>query len=273
MGALIDQYGIGEACARALQAGIDTILMKAENHWRGEMFYTIRKWVEDGRINAGELDDKVRRVLAMKLKYGLFDNMGIVDAARAAESYQNPVIIETSKRAAQNAIMVPKDELGVLPLDRSRKVLLINQQNSIKCPNDRYDHPSLFQEIMEETWPALQTYETAFGSTPEQDDAVVRFVEANDFDLILCTNYYDRQEKPNTYARQLIDAGKPVALITNTPYCIKEHGGCIPCAKTIILNMNLTPEGLRTAKKVLFGELQPKARWPLANYDPFSLAD
>ncbi|HAV13273.1 MAG TPA: hypothetical protein DCX06_07275, partial [Opitutae bacterium] len=45
MGALIDRYGIGEACARALEAGIDTILMKAENQWRGEMFYTIQKWV------------------------------------------------------------------------------------------------------------------------------------------------------------------------------------------------------------------------------------
>jgi beta-N-acetylhexosaminidase len=271
MGALIDQYGIGEACARALEAGIDTILMKAENHWRGEMFYIIQKWVEDGRIDAGELDDKVRRVLAMKFKYGLFDNMGIVDASKAGAPYQDPAIIEVSKRAAQNAILVAKDELSALPLDRSKKVLLINQQNSIKCPNDRWDHPGLFQEIMEEEWAALQTYETTFGSTPEQDEAVMNFVEANDFDLILCTNYYDRQEKPNTYVKQLIDAGKPVVLITNTPYCIKENGGCIPSAKSVLVNMNLTPEGLRTAKAVLFGELEPKGKWPVSNYDPFEL--
>jgi beta-N-acetylhexosaminidase len=271
MGALIDQYGIGEACARALEAGIDTILMKAENHWRGEMFYVIQKWVEDGRIDAGELDDKVRRVLAMKFKYGLFDNMGIVDASKAAACYTDPAIVEASKRAAQNAILVAKDAPGALPLDRSKKVLLINQQNSIKCPNDSFDHPGLFQEIMEADWPTLQTYETNFGSTPEQDAAVMKYVEANDYDLIICTNYYDRQEKPNTYVKQLIDAGQPVVLMTNTPYCIKEHGGCIPSAPTVIVNMNLTPEGLRTAKAVLFGELEPKGKWPLTNYDPFGL--
>jgi beta-N-acetylhexosaminidase len=271
MGALIDQYGIGEACARALEAGIDTILMKAENHWRGEMFYVIQKWVEDGRINADELDDKVRRVLAMKFKYGLFDNMGIVDASKAAHPYKDPVIIEISKKAAQNAILVAKDALGALPLDRSKKVLLINQQNSIKCPNDSFDHAGLFQEVMEADWPTLQTLETRFGSNPEQDAAVIKFVEANDYDLILCTNYYDRQEKPNTYVKQLVDAGKPVVLMTNTPYCIKEHGGCIPSAPTVIVNMNLTPEGLRTAKSVLFGEMEPKGTWPLANYDPFGL--
>lgn len=271
MGALIDQYGIGEACARALEAGIDTILMKAENHWRGEMFYVIQKWVEAGRIDAGELDDKVRRVLAMKFKYGLFDEMGIVDASKAAEPYKDPAIIEVSKKAAQNAVLVVKDELGVMPLDRSKKVLLINQQNSMKCPNDSWDHPGLFQEVMEEEWPELQTYETTFGSTPEQDAEVMAFVEANDFDLILCTNYYDRQIKPNTYAKQLIDAGKPVVLMTNTPYCIREVGGCIPEAKSIVLNMNFTPEGLRTVKGVLFGEIEPKGKWPLTNYDPFGL--
>jgi beta-N-acetylhexosaminidase len=270
MGALIDRYGIGEACARALAAGIDTILMKAENQWRGEMFYTIRKWVEAGKIDAGELDDKVRRILGIKMKYGLFDDMGMVDASQAAVPYSDPVIVETSQRAARRAILVVKDENSVLPLDRKRKVLLVNQQNSIKSPNDQYDHPALFSQIMEEDWPTLQTHETRFGSDPAQDEAVLRFVAANDYDLIICTNYYDRQEKPNTYVRALIDQGYPVILITNTPYCIGGTGGLIPGANTIVLNLNLTPEGLRTQKAVLLGHLQPEGRWPLSNYNPFA---
>lgn len=235
------------------------------------MFYTIRKWVEEGRIDPAELDDKVRRVLKLKVKYGLFESMGAVDATVAARPYSDPVVIEASRKAAQNAILVVKDDLEALPLDRSRKVLLINQQNSIKSPNDSYDHPALFQQILEEEWPILQTYETTFGSDHEQDQAVVDFVKMNEFDLILCTNFYDRQEKPNTYAKELIDSGEPVVLITNTPYCIKGHGGCIPSARSIVLNMNLTPEGLRTTKKVLLGELEPKGKWPLSNFDPFKL--
>jgi beta-N-acetylhexosaminidase len=197
--------------------------------------------------------------------------MGIVDASKAAGPYSDPAIIEVSKMAAENAVLVARDDLGVLPVDRSKKVLLINQQNSMKCPNDSWDHPGLFQEIMEDGWPELQTYETTFGSTAEQDAEVMAFVEANDFDLILCTNYYDRQIQPNTYAKQLIEAGQPVVLMTNTPYCIGEVGGCIPGAKTILLNMNFTPEGLRTVKRVLFGDLEPKGRWPVSNYDPFNL--
>ncbi|HZP59501.1 MAG TPA: glycoside hydrolase family 3 N-terminal domain-containing protein [Opitutaceae bacterium] len=271
MGALIDRYGIGEACARALDAGADIILMKAENQWRGEMFYTIKKWVEDGRIKSEELDDKVRRILRIKKKYGLFKKMGMVKPEKAAKPFSDPIVIETCRKASQKAILVVKDELAALPLDKSKKVLLVNQQNSIKTPNDIYDHPGLFAQLMEQDWPSLQTYETKFGLDAKDEEGVLKFVKANKFDLIICTNYYDRQEKPNTYVKALIDQGYPVLLITNTPYCIKESAGLIPSAKTAVLNMNLTPEGLRTAKAVLFGQLQPEGSWPLSNYDPFKL--
>jgi beta-N-acetylhexosaminidase len=271
MGALIDRYGIGEACARALDAGADIILMKAENRWRGEMFYTIRKWVESGKIKADELDDKVRRILSIKKRYGLFDQMGQVDAAKASVPFRDPIVVETAREAAQHAILVAKDELGALPLDKKKRVLLINQQYSLKTPNDFYDHPALFAQLMEEGWPSLQTYETSFGFNEKEDEAVVRFVEEGRYDLILCTNYYDRAEKPHTYVKTLIDKGLPVVLITNTPYGIKGIAGLIPEAKTIILNMNLTPEGLRTTREVLLGRVQPKGAWPLANHDPLGL--
>ncbi len=245
--------------------------MKAENQWRGEMFYTIKKWVEAGKINADELDDKVRRILRIKKQYGLFKKMGLVKAAKAAEPFSDPVVLRTVKKVSQRAILVVRDELGALPLDKRKKVLLINQQISIKSPNDLYDHPALFSELMERDWPGLQTYETRFGHDAKEEEGVLKFVAANRFDLILCTNFYDRQEKPNAYPKTLIDQGYPVVLITNTPYCIKEIAGLIPAAKTIVLNMNLTPEGLRTLKGVLRGKIEPQGVWPLTNYDPFQL--
>jgi beta-N-acetylhexosaminidase len=271
MGALIDRYGIGEACARALHAGADVILMKAENQWRGEMFYTIKQWVESGKINADELDDKVRRILKIKKAYGMFKKMGMVNPEKAAVPYRDTVIVQTAQKAAQKAILVIKDELHAIPLNKKKNVLLINQQNSIKSPNDVYDHSALFQEIMEEGWPELQTFETQFGFNEKEDAQVVKFVEDHNFDLIICTNYYDRQDKPHTYPKTLIDKGYPVVLITNTPYCIKDVGGLLPSAKTAVLNMNLTPEGLRASKAVLLGKKKAQGSWPLSNYDPFHL--
>jgi hypothetical protein len=197
--------------------------------------------------------------------------MGEVDASKAAVPFKDPIVVETARAAAQHAILVAKDELGALPLDKKKRVLLVNQQYSLKTPNDFYDHPGLFAQLMEEGWPALQTFETSFGFNEKEDEAVVRFVEEGRYDLVICTNYYDRAEKPHTYVKTLIDKGHPVVLITNTPYGIKGIAGLIPEAKTVIVNMNLTPEGLRTTREVLFGRLAAKGSWPLSNYDPLGL--
>ncbi len=271
MGALIDRYGIGDSCAMALAAGADLILMKAENSWRGEMFYTIRKYVADGRISRAELEEKVRRILALKYDYGMFDHMGKVDAVQAGAAFREPIVVETAKEAARRAILIAKDEPKALPLRKDRKILLINQQNSIKSPNDSFDHPALFQELLETELPELQTYETNFGWNADDEAEVLRFVAENQFELILCTHFYDRTEKPHEYVKTLIDRGYPVVLITNTPYCIEGIGGMIPEAPTIILNMNLTPEGYRITRDVLLNRVQPEGSWPLANYNPFNL--
>ena len=271
MGALIDKFGVGESCARALAAGIDVVLMKAENQWRGETFHTIRQWVEQGRIPAAELDDKVRRVLTMKEKYGLFETMGMVDPALADKVYSDPVILDTALEAARKATLILKDDLKALPLDRSRKILLINQRNDIKTPNDRFDHPALFQDLMEEELPDLQCYETSFGLDPKEEERILSFVQGKDYELIVCTNWYDRSSKPQAYAKALIDAGYPVLLVTNDPYCAKDIGGAIPSAPTLLLSMNLSPQGLRMVRDVLFGRETPQGRWPLVNHDPFGL--
>lgn len=274
MGALIDRYGVGESCAMALEAGSDVILMKAENQWRGEMFYTIEKYVEQGRITEADLDAKVTRLLGLKYQYGLFDSMGKVDAGRAAEPYSDPVIIRTAKEAARKAIIICKDEAGALPLKKNERTLLINQQAIVKTPNDQWDHPALFQELMEEDWPELQTFEVAFGSAeggPKEEETAFRYASEGQWDRIICTNFYDRSAQPSGLARRLVDAGLPVVLLTNTPYTIKGKGGLIPEAPTIVLDMNLSPEGLRTARDILFGRLAAEGIWPLKNHDPLGL--
>lgn len=271
MGALIDQYGVGEACARALAAGADTVLMKAENQWRGEMFYTIEQWVDSGRIAADELDAKVRRVLSMKYDYGLFDTMGMIDAGRAAEPYSDPVILRTAREAARSASIIVKDELGAIPLDPEKRVLLINQQNAVKSANDEWDHPALFQELLEAELPGLQTVEVQFGHEEMDARSIDRMLTRDDYDLIIATNFYDRQFEPQRYAADLVSRGLPVLLVTNTPYRIKEVGGMLEEAPSILLSMNLTPHGLRMMRDIILGREVPAGRWPLSNYNPGGL--
>jgi hypothetical protein len=87
---------------------------------------------------------------------------------------------------------------------------------------------------------------------------------------VIVTGYYDRSMPPCGAASELMKLEIPVILITNTPYTINGKGGLLTGADTVIINMNLTPEGRRVTRDILTGSLKPKGQWPLKNYNPFN---
>ena len=89
MGAISTRYPVDEACAMALQAGADLVLMKAENELVGATFHTVKRYVEEGKISEGELDEKVTRVLNCKYEAGLFQH-GDRLAGKPGSSHPRP---------------------------------------------------------------------------------------------------------------------------------------------------------------------------------------
>src|SRR5438876_1101608 len=69
MGAIVAKYGAGEATVRAFLAGSDLLLMPADPD---SAVNAMMAAVANGRISRERLDQSVRRVLAIKLRLGLF---------------------------------------------------------------------------------------------------------------------------------------------------------------------------------------------------------
>ena len=68
MGAIHEEYGSGEACVRALEAGCDMLLLPYNftNGYNGVM-----KALREGRLTESRIDESVRRILLLKQRYGL----------------------------------------------------------------------------------------------------------------------------------------------------------------------------------------------------------
>ena len=111
-----------EAAARALNAGVDVLMVSAD--WRG-MLAALAAGVADGRIPLGRVDDAVRRVLWVKEQAGLFERPRPA-ARRWANhpSFGSSMHRTVAREAVRKSCVLLAHDGAVLPVVPGRRVLV-----------------------------------------------------------------------------------------------------------------------------------------------------
>ena len=257
MGAISTRYQVNEACAMALQAGADLVLMKAENELVGATFNTIKSYVEEGKITEQELDIKVYRVLNCKYEYGLF-HYGTLWPESPENAIRDPRIVNLSKLVGKKSVVVARDLKNVLPLSKNEKMLIIEQRQTDF--NTLQWHPGiLFKHCLK--WnPGAAYLEVDF--TPDEADLNNIRGLVKEYDTIVITSFYYRSSKGNSeiVAEVAGDKSKKVVVIANTPY-----RNSIPTnADTVVVSFATSPDNMEATAGVLFGEIHAEGEWPVA---------
>ena len=260
MGALALRYGVANACAMALEAGADLVLMKAETSLVDETFGAILRFVEEGRIPEAELDEKVYRVLQTKYEYGLF-NDPVVHSKTPEEVIHSPELRSVAKCAALKSTLIARDRQNLLPLEREEKLLVI-EQLPLYIPNDRYWHPGqLYYDIARMNRNA--DYLEVKYTHDEADKERIR-QKAPLYDTIVVTNFYNRGTALNRdtidYLLSLPD--KRIVLVTNTPYEMTIPSAC----PTVVLTFSAGPDSMQVVADTLFGNALPQGEWPILHH-------
>lgn len=272
MGAIATRYKVANACAMALEAGADLVLMKAENLLVEETIEAIRQSILSGRITPDDLDNKVYRILQLKYEYGLFDN--IENSEPPEKVLQDSAIRDLARQAARRSILIERQESGVLPV-RGGRVLVIEQK--VRNFNDMQWHSGIFYEAcMRQGMLISHSYtkdttdylETSYSYDDVDRERIGEALENGGYDTIIATNYFRRgtalnrdfwEEQIEKYPKQKI------IVVTNTPY---EELSIPRNAKTVLLTFATSPENVRAAAAVLYGQMIPEGVWPLKYYDP-----
>ncbi len=111
---LIDRHKLtdqlSDTAVMALNAGVDVELPD------GEAYALIPELVRSGRIPLAQVDAAVARVLTMKFEGGLFENP-YADEKTADAKTATPQAVALAREAARKAVVLLKNDKGVLPLD------------------------------------------------------------------------------------------------------------------------------------------------------------
>ena len=98
----------------------------APDSWRG-LYDSTLQHVKDGNIPMERLDDAVRRILRVKLAYGIFDKPA--PSARPGANDESLLATdearEVARRAVRESLVLLKNDDNLLPLSTDQTVLVI----------------------------------------------------------------------------------------------------------------------------------------------------
>lgn len=263
MAAILKKWPLPLACAMAIKAGVDTILLKADDESRSQCLFGIKSAVEDGSLSEERVDDAVRRLLTRKYDQGLFKKAGKMDPKETALIVRSKENRDFSMEVAHKALLVVRDDKKLLPLSKDKKILVIEQTIPYEfLGKDLYSHAHMFSEQMVKYSTNLILDDAGFHADEEDVEEALRLAKGTD--LVVMTNYYARIEKRgnNTHlVKALKAAGHTVIVVTNFPY----RKGTTTVADAVVCNFSGTPDSIRASVDLLFGAIKayPTTKMPI----------
>lgn len=124
-----------EAIKIAINAGIDMSMVPYE-----VSFCTyLKELVQEGEVPMSRIDDAVSRVLRLKYRLGLFENP--YWDIKKYDKFASPEFAGAALQAAEESEVLLKNEGGILPLAKGKKILLAGPNaDSMRCLNGGWSY-------------------------------------------------------------------------------------------------------------------------------------
>ena len=118
-----------DAIRIAINAGIDMSM----DPYSVEFCILLKELVNEGKVKMSRIDDAVRRILRAKYRLGLFDEPNT--GGKGFEKFGSDEFAAASLKAAEESIVLLKNDDAILPLSVNRKLSTVNKKILLTGPN------------------------------------------------------------------------------------------------------------------------------------------
>lgn len=258
MQGLIKQFPGGEAAVRAIEAGVDVLLIpsNADVAIRG-----VVDAVASGRISQDRLHQSVVKILNAKHRLGLMQNR-LVNLEEISEQVDSPEFADLAQSVAEKALATIKNDNGILPLRTPATACLValsegRQSNSGKRMIEEAlaRAPKMKTMWLDPTLSADDLAESARQLEPCSVVVVAAFVVSASFrgDVALASNF-------QVFVDALLIQPAPVVLCAvGSPYVLRRF----PQAAATVATFSTVVTSESALIRGLFGEVPMSARPPV----------
>ena len=124
-----------DAVRMAVNAGIDMSM----DPYSVDFCILLKELVEEGQVPMSRIDDAVRRILRLKYRLNLFDEPNT--GGKGYEKFGSDEHAAGALQAAEESEVLLKNEVGILPLAKGKKILLTGPNaNQMRCLNGGWSY-------------------------------------------------------------------------------------------------------------------------------------
>ncbi|MDR6227433.1 beta-N-acetylhexosaminidase [Desmospora profundinema] len=253
MGAIVDNFGAGDAAVRAVEAGADILLVAHDWNRQKESIQAVIQAVEAGEISEKRIDQSVRRILQLKAKplgkASILDQSDL-EPSGGLEELADPEHAELAARVAEEAVTLVRDPAKQLPLSPSQTPRML-----ILTPAHADEWERAFQGA---------GFDAEARSVPLQPDPMERqaaYEGVAAFDtVVVALSQAQMRPEQQELVTGLRHTGKPVIAVgLDTPYDVS----VLPADLAYLTAYSSQPVSIRAAVDVLTGETEPKGTLPV----------
>jgi beta-glucosidase len=261
-----------DAVRMAVMAGVDMSMVPQDLSFYDELVALVRK----GAVPESRIDESVRRILTLKFELGLFGNAA-PDAAMLG-NIGAPAFQAVSRRAADEAVTLLKNDRGILPLSKGASIV-VTGPGATSLPAQYGSWSYTWQGTDTAMYPRdvhtlLDAIRARAGHVQYVPDMAAAVEAARHADVaIVCLAESATVEKPGDIddlmmpaaqlelARAIEATGTPVvlALFQGRPRIIRP---AVDSARAIVTGYRLGPWGGEAVAGVLFGDVNPSGKLP-----------
>ncbi|WP_427888831.1 glycoside hydrolase family 3 N-terminal domain-containing protein [Kribbella sp. GL6] len=246
-----DKYGDAEIPLRALEAGVDQLLMPVDP---GLAYNSVLNAVRGGRISEARIDESVGRILKLKYDTGLVERP-YVDVSRIANIVGTPTNYAEAQRIADRSTTLLRNDADLLPLSPAPRRILVTGYG-----------PAALATALQSRGATTVVKDT--GTTPTDAKITDALAAAKTVDLtVVLTNkawdtaVTDKLAKQQKLVNGLLATGSPVIVVpVRDPYDVAYFNA----PQTALVTYGSTVVSMEALAKVLYGEIAPTGKLPVS---------
>lgn len=268
MGGITTLYSPVEAAMRAVEAGVDMILLPPEPK---EVIEALVCAVRSSQISEARIEVSVKRILEAKARLGLRKNK-LVNVETLCEKLASKEHLQQAAKTFESSMTLVKNEKMALPLSgKDQKIAVFSLSSD---PGGYFAGRTFIQEFEKRCPEPIIFYADAFTGQEFIQEAVEKARDADVILFALFSRLYARKGSVELDLKHIqminesIALKKPVVVVSfGSPYFLRHF----PEVSSYLCAYRHASEAQKAAVKAIFGEIDIKGKLPVSIPDLYSI--